>query len=158
MYGKTFERNKGRQSVHYRNSEITQLLFIKYFKLVMSFSTPHNSAWNYTSVPLKWSSQRKRIVVNESLNDLKVQWILKRLMLLYDYTTWWIVSQSLKFKILYQYGWREEREESKLLNYIPVAQPKKCMFKVNNISAMYKVCSTLIIRHQDIDEVTLPFV
>ena len=32
------------------------------------------------------------------------------------------------------------------------------MFKVNNISAMYKVCSTLIIRHQDIDEVTLPFV
>ena len=52
------------------------------------------------------------------------------------------------------YGWREEREES---NYILVAQPKKCMFKVNNISAMYKICSTLTIRHQDIDEITLDF-
>ena len=42
-----------------------------------------------------------------------------------------------------------------MLNYIPVAHPEEFMFKVNNISAMYKVCSTLIIRHQDIDEVTL---
>ena len=59
--------------------------------------------------------------------------------------------------MLYQYGWREEREESNLLNYIHVTQPINCMFKVNNVSAMYKVCSGLIIRHQDINEVTLPF-
>ena len=33
-----------------------------------------------------------------------------------DYATWWVVSQSLKFNVLYQYGWEEEREESNLLN------------------------------------------
>ena len=40
-----------------------------------------------------------------------------------DCIIWWIVSQLLKFKILYQYGRREERDESNFLNYIPVAQP-----------------------------------
>ena len=52
---------------------------------------------------------------------------------------------------------RKERNPTGLIN-IPVAEPKKCMFKVNNISAMYKVCSTLILRHQDIGEVILTFV
>ena len=43
----------------------------------------------------------------------------------YDYTTLMIVSQALRFKILYQYERRrEEIEESNLLNYITVAHPK----------------------------------
>ena len=43
----------------------------------------------------------------------------------YDYTTLMIVSQALRFMILYQYERRrEEIEESNLSNYITVAQPK----------------------------------
>ena len=46
-------------------------------------------------------------------------------MLQCDYTTLMIVSQTLNFKILYHYDSSEKMEESNLLNYIPVAQPKK---------------------------------
>ena len=51
---------------------------------------------------------------------------------------------------------RKEKNPTFLITFLLHSQ--KCMFKVTNISAMYKVCSALIIRHQDIDEVTLPFV
>ena len=96
-------------------------------------STRHNSAWkNIPVCPSNEAVRERRLNRSwiyewfKKFSEHPNAWCSKC-----NYTTWWIVSQSLKFKVLYQYGWREEREESNLLKYIPVAQPKKFMFKVN---------------------------
>ena len=65
-------KKQKKKSIHNINSVITQLLFTKHFKLVMRyFYTPQQYFKIYTSVPLKWIIQRKRIVINESMNDLR---------------------------------------------------------------------------------------
>ena len=56
-----------------------------------------------------------------------------------------IVCETLKFKVLYQCGWREDIEESKLHSLHSSCPAKKCIFKVKNTSAIYKDCSTSII-------------